>query len=144
MESAFAKTWQEVPEDCPIQENAASAFELSKLIGEQYVRYYAKQRGVRACIFRMSAVFGRPTEGNENGFVTHYVESVKHRWPIRLPEGVDPVRDILYVMKVCDVSGDVDSFATCLVDFFRHAAKCLFTSRVQHDSRATLCRHSRG
>jgi nucleoside-diphosphate-sugar epimerase len=45
----------------------------------------------------MSAVFGRPTEGNENGFVTHYVESVKHRWPIRLPEGVDPIRDILYV-----------------------------------------------
>jgi nucleoside-diphosphate-sugar epimerase len=92
-----ASAYQEVPEDCPIEENAASAFELSKLIGERYVEYYAKQRGVRACIFRMSAVFGRPTEGNENGFVTHYVESVKHRWPIRLPEGADPVRDILYV-----------------------------------------------
>lgn len=92
-----AGAYAEVPEACPIEEYAVSAFELSKLIGERYVEYYAKQRGVRACIFRMSAVFARPTEGNENGFVTHYVESVKHRWPIRLPEGIDPVRDILHV-----------------------------------------------
>jgi nucleoside-diphosphate-sugar epimerase len=92
-----ARVYQEVPEHCAIEENAASGFELSKLMGERYVEFYAKQLGVRACIFRMSAVFARPTEGNENGFVTHYVESVKHRWPIRLPAGVDPVRDILYV-----------------------------------------------
>lgn len=92
-----ANEYEFVSEDCPIASNAASAFELSKLIGEQYVQFYARQRGVRACIFRMSAVFARPSGGNENGFVTHYVESVKHRWPIRLPAGVDPVRDILYV-----------------------------------------------
>lgn len=92
-----ANAYEFVPEECPIDPNPASAFELSKLIGEQYVEYYAKQRGVRACIFRLSAVFARPTDGNENGFVTHYVESVKHRWPIHLPAGVDPVRDILYV-----------------------------------------------
>jgi nucleoside-diphosphate-sugar epimerase len=92
-----ASAYEFVPEDCPIDPTPASAFELSKLIGEQYVQYYAKQRGIRACIFRMSAIFARPTEGNESGFVTHYVESVKHRWPIRLPAGVNPVRDILYV-----------------------------------------------
>jgi nucleoside-diphosphate-sugar epimerase len=92
-----ARVYQEVPEHCAIEENTASGFELSKLMGERYVEFYAKQLGVRACIFRMSAVFARPTEGNENGFVTHYVESVKYRWPIRLPAGVDPVRDILYV-----------------------------------------------
>jgi nucleoside-diphosphate-sugar epimerase len=94
---ANASAYEFVPEDCPVEQNPASAFELSKLIGEQYVQYYARQRGVRACIFRMSAVFARPSEGNENGFVTHYVESIKHRWPIRLPLGADPVRDILYV-----------------------------------------------
>ena len=92
-----ASAYEFVPEDCPLESNPASAFELSKLIGEQYVEYYARQRGLRACIFRLSAVFARPTDGNENGFVTHYVESVKHRWPIRLPAGADPVRDILYV-----------------------------------------------
>ena len=92
-----ASAYEFVPEDCPLDPKPASAFELSKLIGEQYVEYYARQRGVRACIFRMSAVFGRPTAGNQPGFVTHYVESVKHRWPIRLPADSDPVRDILYV-----------------------------------------------
>jgi nucleoside-diphosphate-sugar epimerase len=74
-----------------------SAFEWSKLIGERYVEYYARQQDVRACIFRLSTVFARPTAGNDPGLVTHYVESVKHRQPVRLPAGVDPIRDILYV-----------------------------------------------
>ena len=74
-----------------------TAFEWSKLMGEQYVEYYARQNEFRACIFRMSTVFARPSEGNDFGFVTHYVESIKHRQPIRLPAGVDPIRDILYV-----------------------------------------------
>ena len=104
-----AAAYDEVPEDCPVQENGASGFELSKLIGERYVQYYARQRGVRACIFRMSSVFARPSEGNENGFVTHYVESVKRRWPIRLPQGSDPVRDILHVddfSRACQLFAD--------------------------------------
>ena len=74
-----------------------SAFEWSKLIGERYVEYYARTRNVRACIFRLSTVFARPSDDNAPGFVTHYVESVKHQRPVRLPVGVDPVRDILYV-----------------------------------------------
>lgn len=74
-----------------------SAFEWSKLIGERYVEYYAHARNLRACIFRLSTIFARPSVDNAPGIVTHYVESVKHRVPIRLPEGFDPVRDILYV-----------------------------------------------
>jgi nucleoside-diphosphate-sugar epimerase len=74
-----------------------SAFEWSKLIGERYVEYYSRAKNVRAGIFRLSTVFARPSAGNEPGIITHYVESIKHRLPIRLPEGVDPIRDILYV-----------------------------------------------
>jgi nucleoside-diphosphate-sugar epimerase len=74
-----------------------SAFEWSKLIGERYVEYYARAKNIRACIFRLSTVFARPSPDNAPGFVTHYVESIKHRQPIRLPAGIDPVRDILYV-----------------------------------------------
>lgn len=74
-----------------------SAFEWSKLIGERYVEYYSRQKDIRACIFRLSTVFARPSEGNVPGLVTHYVESIKHRTPIRLPAAGDPVRDILYV-----------------------------------------------
>jgi nucleoside-diphosphate-sugar epimerase len=73
-----------------------TGFEWSKLIGERYVEYYARERGIRACIFRLSTIFARPSD-NVPGLVTHYVESVKNRRPIRLPAEVDPVRDILYV-----------------------------------------------
>jgi nucleoside-diphosphate-sugar epimerase len=74
-----------------------SAFEWSKLIGERYVEYYARTNNIRACVFRLSTVFARPSEDNTPGIVTHYVESVKNRRPVRLPPGVDPVRDIMYV-----------------------------------------------
>lgn len=94
---SHADNYPEVPESCATEYCGQSALEWSKLLGEKYVEYYAAQQHVRACIFRMSAVYARPTSGNENGFVTHYVESIKHRWPIRLPAGVDPVRDILFV-----------------------------------------------
>jgi nucleoside-diphosphate-sugar epimerase len=86
-----------VPETCSTDYCGQSAFEWSKLIGERYVDYYARARSLRACIFRMSTVYARPSEGNEPGFVTHYVESVKRGWPIRLPLGGSPVRDILHV-----------------------------------------------
>jgi len=92
-----AESYTEVPETCPTDYAGQSALEWSKLIGERYVEYYARQRDVRTCIFRMSTVYARPSAGNENGFVTHYVESVKRGWPIRLPLGGHPIRDILHV-----------------------------------------------
>jgi dTDP-glucose 4,6-dehydratase len=88
---------EEVAEHTSTNYCGQSAFEWSKLMGERYVEYYSHQYNIRACIFRLSTVFARPSEGNEPGLVTHYVESIKHRVPIRLPAGVDPVRDILYV-----------------------------------------------
>ena len=46
-----ANAYEFVPEDCPLEPNPATAFELSKLIGERYVEFYARQRGIRASIF---------------------------------------------------------------------------------------------
>jgi nucleoside-diphosphate-sugar epimerase len=94
---ANADSYDEVPETCPTDYCGQSALEWSKLIGERYVDYYAPQQKVRACIFRMSTVYARPTTENEYGFVTHYVESVKHGWPIRLQMDGQPIRDILHV-----------------------------------------------
>jgi nucleoside-diphosphate-sugar epimerase len=94
---AHASSSDDVGENTRTDYDGHSAFEWSKLIGERYVEYYARQRDLRACIFRMSTVYARSSEGNTPGLVTHYVESIKHRQPIRLPAGVDPVRDILYV-----------------------------------------------
>ena len=94
---AHAGEFDEVPETCRTDYLNQSALEWSKLIAEKYVAYYAAQREFRCCIFRLSTVYARPSEGNENSFVTHYVESVKRGWPIRLPLEGKPVRDILHV-----------------------------------------------
>lgn len=94
---ANAEPFAEVAETCPTHYCGQSALEWSKLIGERYLEYYARERNVRVCIFRMSTVYARPSDGNESGFVTHYVESVKHGWPIRFPLAGQPVRDILHV-----------------------------------------------
>lgn len=92
-----ASETEDVTEDTGTDYCGQTAFEWSKLIGEQYVRYYAAKNDFRACIFRMSTIYARPSEGNAPGLVTHYVESIKNRQPIRLPADIDPVRDILYV-----------------------------------------------
>lgn len=92
-----AESYAQVPETCLTDYAGQTALEWSKLIGERYVEYYARRRDVRACIFRLSTIYARPSDGNENGFVTHYVESVKRGWPIRLPLGGVPVRDVMHV-----------------------------------------------
>jgi nucleoside-diphosphate-sugar epimerase len=94
---SHADNFDEVPETCVTDYANHSALEWSKLIAEKYVEYYAAERNFRSCIFRLSTVYARPSEGNQSGFVTHYVESVKHRRPIRLPLDGKPVRDILHV-----------------------------------------------
>jgi len=108
---AHADAYAEVPEECSTDYAGQTALEWSKLIGEHYVKYYGRQRKVRTCIFRLSTVYARPSDGNESGFVTHYVESVKRGWPIRLPAGGHPVRDILHVedlSKACQAFIDSD------------------------------------
>jgi nucleoside-diphosphate-sugar epimerase len=92
-----ADDFDEIPESCSTGYQNHSALEWSKLIAEKYVQYYAAQQNFRSCIFRLSTVYARPSEGNENGFVTHYVEAVKRGWPLRLPLEGKPVRDILHV-----------------------------------------------
>ncbi|HMG75276.1 MAG TPA: NAD-dependent epimerase/dehydratase family protein [Pyrinomonadaceae bacterium] len=108
---AHADNFSEVPETCSTDYENHSALEWSKLIAERYVEYYAAQRNFRSCVFRLSTVYARPSEGNENGFVTHYVESVKRGWPLRLPLDGKPVRDVLHVddfARACSAFIDSD------------------------------------
>jgi nucleoside-diphosphate-sugar epimerase len=94
---SHADGYTEVPESCATGYCGQTPLEWSKLMGERYVDYYAAARGLRACIFRLSAVYARPSDGNEANFVTHYVEAVKRGWPLRLPGDGHPLRDILHV-----------------------------------------------
>jgi len=93
----FSEAYTEVPETCRTDFCGQSALEWSKLIAERYVEFYSRARGFRSCVFRLSTVYGRPTENNEPSFVTYYVESIKYGEPIQLPLEGRPVRDILHV-----------------------------------------------
>jgi len=94
---SHADNYSTVPESCPTDYCGQSAFEWSKLIGERYVDYYARERGVRACIFRLSTVYAPASDANEPSFVGNYVEAVKRGEALRLPLHGSPVRDILHV-----------------------------------------------
>lgn len=94
---ANAEGLEEVSETCPTDYRGQSPLEWSKLVAEQYVHYYAAARNFRACVFRISTPYARASGGNEPGFVTHYVESVKRGWLLRLPAQGRPRRDLLHV-----------------------------------------------
>jgi CDP-paratose 2-epimerase len=109
---ANADAFTEVPETCPTDYRGQSPLEWSKLIAEQYVHYYARARNFRACVFRLSTPYARPSEGNAPGFVTHYVESVKRGWLLRLPAQGRPLRDPLHVedfSRACRAFIDADA-----------------------------------
>ncbi|MEO6334227.1 MAG: NAD(P)-dependent oxidoreductase [Pyrinomonadaceae bacterium] len=93
----FAGNFAEVPETCPTVYVGQSALEWSKLIAERYVEYYAHELGFRSCIFRMSTVYGRTTEGTTPNFVGGYAEAINMGDTIRLPGAGRPRRDILHV-----------------------------------------------
>ena len=93
----FADNFAEVPESCPTLYAGQTALEWSKLIAERYVEYYAHELGFRACIFRMSTVYGRTSEGTTPNFVGAYADAINLGGQIRLPGAGRPRRDILHV-----------------------------------------------
>jgi CDP-paratose 2-epimerase len=73
------------------------------------VEYYAGQRNFRSCIFRLSTVYARNSEGNTPNFVTHYADMVNRGEPLRLPGGGTPRRDLLHVKdfaRACESFSD--------------------------------------
>lgn len=93
----FADNHGEVSEGCRTLYSGQSALEWSKLIAERYVEFYAHQFGFRACIFRMSTVYAKPSENTTPNFVGAYIDAVNKGESIRLPGGGRPRRDLLHV-----------------------------------------------
>lgn len=105
----FADNYSEVPENCPTLYNGQSALEWSKLIAERYVEFYAHQKNFRSCIFRLSTVYARKSEGNTPNFVTHYADAINFGERLRLPANGAPLRDLLHVRdfaKACEAFTD--------------------------------------
>lgn len=108
----FADNFREVPETCPTLYSGQSALEWSKLIGERYVEFHARQRGFRCCIFRMSTVYAAATPENIPNFVGAYADAINKGEAIALPGDGKPVRDIL---AVDDFSAACEAFAESVI-----------------------------
>jgi nucleoside-diphosphate-sugar epimerase len=93
----FADNYRLVPEACPTEYTGQSALEWSKLIAEHYVKYYARVRKFRSCIFRLSTVYAPRSEGNSPGFVGAWADAVNTGEAIRLPGNGCARRDLLHV-----------------------------------------------
>lgn len=105
----FADNFREVPENCPTVYSGQSALEWSKLIAERYVEFYANQKNFRSCIFRLSTVYAKNSEGNTPNFVSHYADLINFGESIRLPANGTPRRDLLHVQdfaKACEAFSD--------------------------------------
>lgn len=105
----FADNYAEVPESCQTLYAGQSALEWSKLIAERYVEFYAHQRNFRSCIFRLSTVYAKNSEGNVPNFVTHYADAINFGESLALPANGTPIRDFLHVLdfaKACEAFND--------------------------------------
>src|SRR5215213_3801785 len=105
----FADNYTECPESCPVVYSGQAPLEWSKYIAEKYCEYYAYQNDFRSCIFRLSTIYARNSEGNTPNFVTHYANALNYGERLRLPANGTPRRDLLHVKdfaKACEAFAD--------------------------------------
>lgn len=75
----------------------------SKGAADQYVLDYARGYGVPACVLRMSCIYGPRQLGTEDqGWLAHFLYSVRSGTPISIYGDGRQVRDVLYVDDAVD------------------------------------------
>jgi CDP-paratose 2-epimerase len=80
-----------------------SPYGCSKGAADQYVLDYAHSFGLRACVLRMSCIYGPHQKGNEDqGWVAHFLISALHGRPITIFGDGRQARDLLFVQDLLD------------------------------------------
>ena len=75
----------------------------SKGAADQYVLDYARSYGIPACVMRMSCIYGPRQLGTEDqGWLAHFLYSVRAGHPISIYGDGRQVRDVLYVDDAVD------------------------------------------
>ena len=103
-----------VPESQPLE--FLSPYGCSKGAADQYVLDFAHSYGLRACVFRMSCIYGTHQLGSEDqGWVAHFLRQALKGEPITIFGDGRQVRDLLYVEDLVRAMGlamnDIDSAA---------------------------------
>lgn len=91
-----------VPETAPL--NPLSFYGISKMAGEQYVRYFSGE-GMQTTVFRMFSVYGPGQDlGNlKQGMVSIFLADLLNREPVWVKGSRDRFRDFIYIDDVTDV-----------------------------------------
>lgn len=80
-----------------------SPYGCSKGVADQYVLDYARTFGIRACVFRMSCIYGPRQMGTEDqGWVAHFLMRALAGEPITIYGDGKQVRDVLFVDDLVD------------------------------------------
>ncbi len=90
-----------VGEDRPL--SFYTPYGCSKGAADQYVLDYARGYGVPACVLRMSCIYGPRQLGTEDqGWLAHFLYSVRAGRPISIYGDGRQVRDVMYVDDAVD------------------------------------------
>ena len=80
-----------------------SPYGCSKGAADQYVLDYAHSFGLRACVLRMSCIYGPHQRGNEDqGWVAHFLISALRNRPITIFGDGRQARDLLFIEDLLD------------------------------------------
>jgi CDP-paratose 2-epimerase len=80
-----------------------SPYGCSKGAADQYVLDYAHSFGLRACVLRMSCIYGPLQKGNEDqGWVAHFLISALRGRPVTIFGDGHQARDLLFVEDLLD------------------------------------------
>ncbi|MBN1353056.1 MAG: NAD-dependent epimerase/dehydratase family protein [Candidatus Omnitrophica bacterium] len=87
-----------IPEDFGIDLNPHTPYGVSKYVGDIYTQEYAATFGIKACVFRMSCIYGTRQFGFEDqGWLAHFIISNITNRPVTIYGDGKQVRDVLYV-----------------------------------------------
>ena len=90
-----------IGEDRPLSFH--TPYGCSKGAADQYVLDYARSYGVPACVLRMSCIYGPRQLGTEDqGWLAHFLYSVRAGRPISIYGDGRQVRDVLYIDDAVD------------------------------------------
>lgn len=80
--------------------DSGGAYDVSKMIAEKYVRYYAQYSKFKAGIFRMATMYAPAIAGS--GFVNFFVDSIQNEKELTLFYQGKQMRDYLYITDLIE------------------------------------------
>lgn len=97
--SVYGKNIEYLPVDERHPTNVSDFYGLTKLLGEELVRFYAKQYNLNVVVLRYSGVYG---PGKDQGAVAYFIKNAKLNKPLRILNNIS--WDIIYVKDVVEAN----------------------------------------